>query len=156
MQQVIVPQPGSIAAPGTDIMELLIATSYGIPKPALPYFTSGKEPDFALLKMALDNLLSSHAHLTEPFKYQVLLQHLKLPSAHKLAQAFMYDPNPYTSALQALQDKYGQPRKLVQIELGAILNLPPIRFGDPEGFDNFALSVQTLVGMLRSLEGENG
>uniref|UniRef100_A0A1A8AXD9 Uncharacterized protein n=1 Tax=Nothobranchius furzeri TaxID=105023 RepID=A0A1A8AXD9_NOTFU len=149
-------QRRSIAAPSTDLMELLIATSYGLPKPALPYFTSGREADFALLKMALDNLLSSHAHLTEPFKYQVLLQHLKLPSAHKLAQAFMYDPKPYTSALQALQDKYGQPRQLVQSELGAILNLPPVRFGDPDGFDNFALSVQALVGMLRSLEGENG
>ncbi|XP_055008882.1 uncharacterized protein LOC129408678 [Boleophthalmus pectinirostris] len=32
----------------------------------------------------------------------------------------------------------------------------PIRAGDPEAFDNFALSVQALVGMLRSLEGENG
>ncbi|XP_070410955.1 uncharacterized protein [Nothobranchius furzeri] len=156
LPQETAPPPGSIAAPSTDLMELLIATSYGLPKPALPYFTSGREADFALLKMALDNLLSSHAHLTEPFKYQVLLQHLKLPSAHKLAQAFMYDPKPYTSALQALQDKYGQSRQLVQSELGAILNLPPVRVGDPDGFDNFALSVQALVGMLRSLEGENG
>nr|XP_054592272.1 uncharacterized protein LOC129157132 [Nothobranchius furzeri] len=156
LPQETAPPPGSIAAPSTGLMELLIATSYGLPKPALPYFTSGREADFALLKMALDNLLSSHAHLTKPFKYQVLLQHLKLPSAHKLAQAFMYDPKPYTSALQALQDKYRQPRQLVQSELGAILNLPPVRFGDPDGFDNFALSVQALVGMLRSLEGENG
>lgn len=68
----------------------------------------------------------------------------------------MHDPKPYTSALQALQDKYGQPRQLVQSELGAILNSPPVRSGDPEAFDNFALSVQTLVGMFRSLEGENG
>ncbi|XP_039516235.1 uncharacterized protein LOC120470711 [Pimephales promelas] len=144
------------AAPGTDLMELLVATSYGLPRPTLPHFTSGKESDFALLKMALDNLLNTHAHLTEQFKYQVLLDHLKLPSAHKLAQAYMHDPKPYTSALQALQDKYGQPRQLVQSELGTILNSPPVRSGDPEAFDNFALSVQGLVGMLRSLEGENG
>ncbi|KAI4886256.1 hypothetical protein NFI96_006961 [Prochilodus magdalenae] len=156
LQQVTAPPPGSRASPGTDLMELLIATSYGLPRPALPPFTSGKESDFALLKMALDNLLNSHTHLTEQFKYQVLLDHLKLPSAYKLAQAYMHDPMPYTSALQALQDKYGQPRQLVQSELGAIFNSSPIKFGDPEAFDNFALSVQALVGMLRSLEGENG
>ncbi|KAK7882056.1 hypothetical protein WMY93_028230 [Mugilogobius chulae] len=156
LPQVTAPPPGFRATPNTDLMELLVATSYGLPKPALPHFTSGKESDFALLKMALDNLLNSHAHLTEQFKYQVLLDHLKLPSAYKLAQAYMHDPRPYTSALQALQDKYGQPRQLVQSELGAILNLPQIKAGDPEAFDNFALSVQALVGMLRSLEGENG
>ncbi|XP_073715795.1 uncharacterized protein [Misgurnus anguillicaudatus] len=144
------------ATPDTDLMELLVATSYELPRPTLPHFTSGKESDFALLKMALDHLLDTHAHLTEQFKYQVLLDHLKLPSAYKLAQAYMYHPNPYTAALQALQDKYGQSRQLVQSELGAILNSPQVRSGDPEAFDNFALSVQSLVGMLRSLEGQNG
>ncbi|XP_042073118.1 uncharacterized protein LOC121813428 [Haplochromis burtoni] len=144
------------ASNGNNLMELLIASSYGIPKPALPSFASGKESDFALLKMALDSLLGSHTHLTEQFKYQILLEQLKLPSAHKLAQAYMHDPLPYTTALQALQDKYGQPRQLVQSELGSILNSPQIRVGDPEAFDNFALDVQALVGMLRSLEGENG
>ncbi|KAL4008256.1 hypothetical protein ACER0C_002108 [Sarotherodon galilaeus] len=141
---------------GNNLMELLIASSYGIPKPALPSFTSGKESDFALLKMALDSLLGSHTHLTEQFKYQILLEQLKLPSAYKLAQAYMHDPLPYTTTLQTLQDKYGQPRQLVQSELGSILNSPQIRVGDPEAFDNFALDVQALVGMLRSLEGENG
>ncbi|XP_019218180.1 uncharacterized protein LOC109203254 [Oreochromis niloticus] len=145
-----------IDSKGNNLMELLIASSYGIPKPALPSFASGKESDFALLKMALDSLLGSHTHLTEQFKYQILLEQLKLPSAYKLAQAYMHDPLPYTTALQALQDKYGQPRQLVQSELGSILNSPQIRVGDPEAFDNFALDVQALVGMLRSLEGENG
>lgn len=68
----------------------------------------------------------------------------------------MHDPTPYTTALQALQDKYGQPRQLVQSELGSILNSPPVRVGDAEAFDNFALAEHALVGMLRSLEGENG
>lgn len=150
------PQQVTAPPPGTDLMELLVATSYGIPRPALPHFSSERESDFALLKMALDNLLNTHSHLTEQFKYQILLDHLKLPSAYKLAQAYMHDPRPYPSALRALQDKYGQPRQLVQSELGAILNSPPVRPGDPEAFDNFALSVQALVGMLRSLEGDNG
>ncbi len=66
----------------------------------------------------------------------------------------MYHPRPYTAALQALQDKYGQPRQLVQ--LGAILSTPPLKLGDANDFDSFALSVQSLVGMLRALEGQNG
>lgn len=56
----------------------------------------------------------------------------------------------------ALQDKYGQPRQLVQSELAAILNSPAIKSGDVEAFDSFALSVQSLVGMLRTLEGPVG
>ncbi|KAL4007047.1 ATP-binding cassette, subfamily C (CFTR/MRP), member 12 [Sarotherodon galilaeus] len=133
-----------------------LATGYGIPKPMIPSFESGRESDFALLKMALDNLLDSHPHLNEQYKYQVLLGHLRLPSAIQLAKAYMHDPTPYTTAMHALQGKYGQPRQLVQSELGTILNAPAIKFGDAEAFDAFALSVQSLVGMLRTLEGQNG
>ncbi len=68
----------------------------------------------------------------------------------------MYHQHPYSAALQALQDKYGQPRQLVQSELGAIMNSPPLRLGDANAFDSFALSVQSLVGMLKTLEGQNG
>lgn len=53
--------------------------------------------------------------------------------------------------MQALQDNYGQPR-----ELGAILNTPALKFGDSEAFDAFTLSIQSLEGMLRTLEGQNG
>ncbi|KAK7918811.1 hypothetical protein WMY93_010095 [Mugilogobius chulae] len=134
-------------------LETLIASSYGIPKPALPIFESGRESDFALLKMALDNLMNSHPHLSEHYKYQVLLSQLKLPSALQLAKSYMYDSRPYTAALGALQDKYGQPRQLVQSELGAILNSPAIKSGDAEAFDTFALSVQSLVGMLPHRDG---
>ncbi|XP_073789840.1 uncharacterized protein [Danio rerio] len=139
--------------PGT---ELLFASAYGIPQPKLPVFESGNESDFALLKLALDNLLSNHSYLSEQYKYHVLLSHLKLPSAQQLAKAYMYHSHPYSAALQALQDKYGQPRQLVQSELGAIMNSPPLRLGDANAFDSFALSVQSLVGMLRTLEGQNG
>ena len=58
--------------------------------------------------------------------------------------------------MQALQDKYSQPRQLVQAEQGAILNAPPLKFGDFNAFDAFTLSIQTLVGMLRTLKGQNG
>ncbi|KAK9969697.1 hypothetical protein ABG768_027849 [Culter alburnus] len=133
-----------------------MAAAYGIPRPTLPVFESGTESDFALLKLALDNLLSHHTHISEQYKYQVLLSHLKFASAQQLAKAYMHHPQPYTAALQALQEKYGQPRQLVQAELGAIMSTPPLRMGDTNAFDSFALSVQSLVGMLRTLEGQNG
>ncbi len=119
-----VPYPGYMQIPGA---EMLIASAYGIPKPTLPVFESGCESDFALLKMALDNLLNAHGHLCEQYKFQVLLGHLKLPSTLQLAKAYMCDARPYITTLQALQEKYGHPRQLVQCELGAILNTPADR-----------------------------
>lgn len=133
-----------------------MASAYGIPKPSLPVFKSGRESDFALLKMALDNLLDNHPHLTEQYKYQVLLEHLQHPGANKLARSSMHDVRPYSTALQALQEKYGQSRLLVQSEIGTILNSLIIHIGDAEAFDDFSLSVHALVGMLLSLEGTNG
>lgn len=118
--------------------------------------TSQCESDFALLKMALDNLLDNHPDLTEQYKYQILLEHVQHPGACKLAASSMHDPSPYSTALIALQERYGQPRLLVQSEIGAILNSPVIRIGDTEAFDNFSPSVHSLVGMLLSLEGPNG
>ncbi|KAI7812616.1 hypothetical protein IRJ41_005718 [Triplophysa rosa] len=147
------PRTGHSAYPST---ELLLASAYGIPQPKLPVFESGNESDFALFKLALDNLLSNHSYLSEQYKYHVLLSHLKLPSAQQLAKAYMYHPHPYSAAMQALQDKYGQPRQLVKSELGAIMNSTPLKLGDANAFDSFALSVQSLVGMLRTLEGQNG
>lgn len=55
-----------------------------------------------------------------------------------------------------LHDNYGYPRQLVKSELCANLNAPSLKFGDSEAFDVFALSTQSLVGMLRTLEGQNG
>ncbi len=67
----------------------------------------------------------------------------------------MHHAQPYTASFQAFQEKYGQPRQLVQSELGAIMSTPPLKIGDFNAFDLFALSDQSLVGMLRTLEGQN-
>ncbi len=83
-------------------LKMAIASSYGIPKPKIINFTTGKESDFALLKKGLDGVLGPHLHLTEDYKFQVLLDHLKLPSAFQIAKRYMYDPRPYTRAMQAL------------------------------------------------------
>ncbi|GAA6078800.1 uncharacterized protein LOC114462525 [Tachysurus ichikawai] len=139
------------AAP--NVVEMAIASSYGIPKPKLTNFISGRESEFALLKKALDSVLGPHMHLTEDYKYQVLLDHLKLPAAFQIAKRYMYDPMPYTRAMQALKQRYGQPRQLVQGEIVSILRTPTIKPGDSQAFEDFALSVSTLVGLLSTLEG---
>ncbi|KAL0156947.1 hypothetical protein M9458_048193, partial [Cirrhinus mrigala] len=136
-----------------NMVEMAIASSYGIPKPKLINFTTGKESDFALLKKGLDGVLGPHLHLTEDYKFQVLLDHLKLPAAFQIAKRYMYDPRPYTRAMQALQQRYGQPRQLVQGEIGNILRTPPLKPGDVQGFEDFALAVSSLVGLLNTLEG---
>jgi len=138
-----------------SMVDMAIASAYGIPKPKLINFTTGKESDFALLKKGLDGILGPHLHLTEDYKFQVLLDHLKLPAAFQIAKRYMYDPMPYTRAMQALQHRYGQPRQLVQGEIANILHTPPLRSGDAQGFEDFALSVNTLVGLLNTLEGSS-
>lgn len=98
VQPIDAPVPASTPYPGVQpqlATDLLIASAFGIPKPMLPVFESGRESDFALLKMALDNLLNSHKHLSEQYKYKILLSHLK------------HHPSPYTAALKALLDKHG-------------------------------------------------
>lgn len=49
------PSPTERVSEGASIMELLVATAFGVPKPRLPYFDSGKESDFVLLNMVLEN-----------------------------------------------------------------------------------------------------
>ncbi|KAL0199202.1 hypothetical protein M9458_007742, partial [Cirrhinus mrigala] len=135
------------------LMEMAIASSCGIPKPRLTVFSSGKESDFLMLKKGLDSILGPHRHLTEDYKYQVLLDHLQLPSAYQVAKRYVNSPYPYTNAMQALEQRYGQLRQLIQSELRAILNAPAIRPGDAQGFEDFAAAVYTLVGMLNTMEG---
>ncbi len=106
-----------------------------------------------MLKKGLDSILGPHRHLTEDYKYQVLLDHLHLHAAYQVAKRYVNSPYPYTSAMQALEQRYGQPRQLIQSELRAILNAPAIRPGNAQGFEDFAAAVNTLVGMLNTMEG---
>lgn len=89
-----VPQTRYLPQPGT---KLFIAAAYGIPQPTLPVFESGTKSDSALLKLALDNLLSHHTHFSKQYKYQVLLSHLKFDSAQQLTEAYMHDPQATTT-----------------------------------------------------------
>lgn len=106
--------------------------------------------------MALDHLLSPHIELSEHYKYRVLMEQLVLDEAKLIAQSCRHYAQPYAAAIQALQHQYEQPHQLAQSEIAAILNAPDIKAGDYRAFQNFALSVDLLVGMLTSLEGLNG
>ncbi|KAL4007454.1 hypothetical protein ACER0C_001306 [Sarotherodon galilaeus] len=122
---------------------------YKLEGPSFPDLTSEDEIQYRLLRMALTNLLDPHE--TEHFKYHVLLDHLKVDQAKRLAISFSYAPDPYTQAIKALDERYGQPRQLALKELRNILELPPIRAGDGRTLDNFALRVQALVGLLSTM-----
>ena len=84
---------------------------------------------------------------------QILLDHLKLPTAYQMAKRYVHCVTPYTSTMYALEQRYGQPCQLIQGELKAILSMPPVRLGDPIGFKEFSSAVNTLVGMLINMEG---
>nr|XP_054592608.1 uncharacterized protein LOC107395320 [Nothobranchius furzeri]XP_054592609.1 uncharacterized protein LOC107395320 [Nothobranchius furzeri] len=142
----------SARAPLPNLMEMMVASSYGIPKPRLVVFRTGRESDFALLKKGLDSTLGPHSHLGEDYKFQVLLDHLEYPSALQVAKRYIHDRTPYTSAMRALEQRYGQPRQLVQSELSTILNCPPIRTGDSQAIEDLSLSVSSLVGLLSTMD----
>ena len=81
------------------------------------------------------------------------MDHMRLPSAYK---SYMRASTPYTYTLAALKAKYSQPWQLVLSEIASILHSSPIRPGDNNVFQSFALSVHSLVGVLLSVEGAGG
>lgn len=89
--------------------------------------------------MALTNILP-HGE-SEQFKYHVLLDHLKLDRACYLALAYAHHPLPYSSAMSALQQRYGQTQQVVLKEIMTIQNLPSIHHGDSRSFSDFAIRV---------------
>lgn len=105
--------------------------------------------------MTLDYLLNPHIELSEHYKHRVLMEHLILDEAKLIAQACRHYQQPYTAAMQALQIQYGQPHQLAQREFTAILNAPDVS-EDFKAFQSFALRVDLLVSLLKSLEGPKG
>ncbi|XP_076856690.1 uncharacterized protein LOC143510810 [Brachyhypopomus gauderio] len=129
-------------------------TSYRGPRPTIPNFTNRDPSEFARLKIALENLLPADG--TELFKYQVLVDHLKLEEATLIADAYLHSPTPYTDTMAALSDKFGQPHQVALKRIATVMDSPDVRRGDTAAFEKFALQIQSLVGMLRTLgpEGE--
>ncbi|XP_055015378.1 uncharacterized protein LOC129410669 [Boleophthalmus pectinirostris] len=123
--------------------------AYTGPRPSIPKLTCRDPGEFARLKMALENLLPPDS--TELFKYQVLLDHLHLEEAKLIADAYLHSPTPFTDTMNALNDKLGQPHQLALRRIAAVMDSPDIRRGDVVAFERFALQIQSLVGMLKTL-----
>ncbi|XP_048259935.1 uncharacterized protein LOC124119260 [Haliotis rufescens] len=98
--------------------------------------------------------ISVKSELSERYKYGVLLDRLG-GKPLTLATSFLRHPTPYTKAVEALKENYGQYHNLARGEINRILTLPTIKPGDYEAFDNFALSIQSLVGLLTSVDGND-
>ena len=128
--------------------------TYRGPRPSIPNLTRRDPGEFARLKIALENLLPADS--TELFKYQILLDHIHLEEAKLIADSYLHSLTPFTDTMNALNDRLGQPHQLALMRIAAVMDSPDIRRGDVAAFDKFALQIQSLVGMLKTLgpEGE--
>ncbi|XP_052443419.1 uncharacterized protein LOC127985458 [Carassius gibelio] len=122
---------------------------YKGPSPTIPYFCTKDPSEFARLKIALENLLPPDS--TEMFKYQVLVDHLKLEDACLIADSFLHSPTPYRDTMLALNERFGQPHQVALRRIATILDSPDISRNDPSAFEKFSLQVQSLVGLLKTL-----
>lgn len=78
-----------------------------------------------------------------------------LEEACLIAQACRHHPQPYSTAVHALQRQCGQPHHIAQGEIACILNSSDVKAGQSKAFQSFALCVDLLVEMLTSLECPN-
>ncbi|KAA8589768.1 hypothetical protein FQN60_013133, partial [Etheostoma spectabile] len=90
------------------------------------------------------------------FKYQILTDHLKLEEACLVADSYLNSPTPFLDTMAALTERFGQPYQVALKRIASVMDSPDIRRGDAVAFERFALQVQSLVGMLKTLgpEGE--
>ncbi|KAJ8006653.1 hypothetical protein DPEC_G00109460 [Dallia pectoralis] len=126
--------------------------TYRGPRPTIPNFSSRDPSEFARLKIALENLLPPDGN--ERFKYQILADHLKLEEACLVADSFLNSTTPYSDTMAALTEKFGQPHHVALKKIASVMDSPDVRRGDTAGFEKFALKIQSLVGMLRTQEGD--
>lgn len=126
---------------------------YRGPAPTIPDFVRPNPREFARLKLALDNILPAQA--TERFKFQILMDHLKLEEALLIADSYSHSQYPYSKTMAALNQQYGQPHQLALQRIAELMDGPNIASGDIKAFRLFALKVRSLVGMLEQL-GSDG
>ncbi|XP_024120489.2 uncharacterized protein LOC112141569, partial [Oryzias melastigma] len=115
--------PASNLHPQINISEQV----YRGPKPTISKFNHPDPSEFARLRIALENLLPSDT--TELFKYQILVDHLRLEEAKLIADAYLNSPTPYTDTMRALYNKFGQPHQLALKKIASVLEAPEIKRG---------------------------
>lgn len=101
------------------------------------------------MKIALENILPDDA--TERFKFQILMDHLKLEEALLVADSYSSSKYPFSDTMAALNKQYGQPHQLALQRIAELMDGPNIASGDIKAFRLFALQVRSLVGMLEQL-----
>ncbi|KAL0171399.1 hypothetical protein M9458_031710, partial [Cirrhinus mrigala] len=152
-KQSIGPKPAHRAPYSSNANPAVQETTYRGPMPTIPDFSTKDPSQFTRLKIALENLLPPDA--TELFRYQILLDHLKLEEARLVADSYLNSSSPYSDTMAALNERFGQPHKLALKKIAKVMDSPDIRRGDTEAFDKFALHIRALVGMLETL-GDKG
>ncbi|KAI3371288.1 hypothetical protein L3Q82_023902 [Scortum barcoo] len=86
---------------------------------------------------------------TERFKFQILVDHLKLEDALLIADSYSSNRYPYSQTMAFLTELYGQPHELALERITEVLDESAIKSGDSRG-----LKVRALVGMLDQLGKE--
>ncbi|XP_051980634.1 uncharacterized protein LOC127641859 [Xyrauchen texanus] len=130
-----------------------IELMYRGPTPTIPDFIHPNPREFSRLKIALENILPANA--TERFKFQILMDHLKLEEALLIADSYCHSQHPYTRTMAALDQQFGQPHQLALQRIAELMDGTNIASGDQKAFRLFALKVRSLVGMLEQL-GKTG
>lgn len=92
---------------------------YWGPKPTIPKLSQPGTSEYARLRLALENLLPADS--TELFKYQILVDHLRLEEARLIADAYLNSSTSYTDTIRALLDKFGQPHQLALKKIAGVL-----------------------------------
>lgn len=76
---------------------LLQLNKYRGPQPTIPKFIHPDSSEFVRFGIALENLLPSN--VTELFKCDILIDHLKLWEAKLIADAYINSQTPYTDTM---------------------------------------------------------
>lgn len=130
--------------------------TYRGPRPSIPYFSHQDPSVFARLQIARTGLLPPDC--SELFKYQILVDHLKLEEARLVADSYLNSDSatPYSDTMTALNEKFGQPHQIALKRISSVMDSPDVRRGDTAALEKFSLQVRSLAGMLETLgpEGE--
>ncbi len=124
-------------------------STYRGPAPTIPNFVKPDPREFSRLHIALENILPENA--TERFKYQILVDHLKLEEALLIADSYCNSLYHFSDTMEVLIQQYGQPHQLALQRIAELMDGPNISQGDVRAFRMFALKVRSLVSMLQQL-----
>ncbi|KAL0153645.1 hypothetical protein M9458_051010 [Cirrhinus mrigala] len=119
--------------------------TYSSPTPSITDFITGDPSEFTRLKIALEILLPPDA--TELFRYQILMDHLRLDEARLVADSYLKSPFPYSDTTAALTERFGQPYKLALRRIAKVMDAPDIPRGDTASFDSLPCKSDPLSSM---------